>query len=98
MFDSISFEGFNPSESLKKLARDQIFRIEAESPSDASTMARVSKADNSLFEGKLRINSAAGSFFAHVRDYDPEKVVQHLCEQVQQQLFSWKKKRVFSRL
>jgi hypothetical protein len=98
MFDPISYEGFSPSEALKKIARDQIFRLEAESPSDSSTQARVSKSENSLFEGKLRINSTAGSFFAHVRDCDPEKVVSHLCEQVRQQLFSWKRKRVFPRL
>lgn len=97
MFDPISFEGFSPSETLKKIARDQIFRLEAESPSDASTQARLSKSEN-LFEGKLRINSISGSFFAHVRDIDPERVVSHLCEQVREQLFSWKRKRVFPRL
>lgn len=98
MFDPISFEGFKPSDALKKIAREQIFRLESESPSDSCTLARLSQTDGSLFEGKLRINSVAGSFFAHVRDCDPEKVISHLCEQVRQQLFSWKTKRVFPRM
>src|SRR4051812_14754955 len=92
LFGRFEFFGFEPGNELRSAAKEILGHVVGDSPSDANSVARLTKTQRG-FEGLCKVTSVAGTFLAHVVDADPIRAVQKLHEKMFEQLSSWKEKR-----
>lgn len=95
LFGRFEFFGFEPSNEIRSVAKEIIGHVVGDSPSDASSVAQITKTHKG-FEGLLRVSSIAGTFLAHVVEADPVRAMQKLHEKMFEQLSTWKEKRELS--
>ena len=90
---SVDFSGFEPSSEVKSLAKKILWKVEADSPSNAAQQIHLSKKRGGFF-AEIKISSEAGIFSAHTENQFAEKALKDLHSKIDLKLTAWKKNRV----
>jgi hypothetical protein len=89
---NIEFENFNPSHAIIDLANEIQDQVCDESPSDSFTKTILKRTEN-MFEGEMKIVSAAGTFLSHITGSDPVGVLAEMAHSVRDQIGHWRETR-----
>lgn len=88
----VEYDGFEPSEALRRAAMDAFRQIYEESPYGASILVSLAK-EGALFRCQVQINSVAGPFFAVAVDASPLGAVGFSKDRIHRKLLAWKSRR-----
>lgn len=92
MMDSFKFVGFEPSNSMRTLAKTCFWRMEDNAPSRSAKKGLIKKTDTG-FTGEVEFSSVAGHFFVEANAQTPEELLKTLNQELKTQLLEWKKTR-----
>lgn len=88
----VQFRGFHPSEAFEAHVNDVLEEVYEEAPYGANVLATITREGN-FFKGHLKVNSAAGPFFAVAADSSPRGVMDFLFQRIRRKLAKWKDRR-----
>ncbi|MAE75125.1 MAG: hypothetical protein CL675_13615 [Bdellovibrionaceae bacterium] len=89
---NFQFEGFEPTQDLKRLTKDIWWKLEEQSPSRSARTASLSKTDKG-FLGKIRVATLDGEYLAETTADDATQAVEQLFHQIQGELDRWREHR-----
>lgn len=87
-----SFEGFEPTQEIRSLAKDMMWKVEGRAPSKASRMASLTK-QGDTYSGHMKISSVSGVFESESSGQDPKQVIETLSRDIHEKLNAWKRSR-----
>lgn len=92
MSEDFRFKGFEPSHDLEGLAKDIMWKVEADSPSKAMRTGTITKSGQG-YSGSIKVCSLAGVFRAAKEGKDPMGLLNELATDIHEQLETWKRSR-----
>lgn len=86
---SAQFQGFQPSEFTKTQVDEVLSSLQQQAPYGAALSASFVR-ENDKLKGTIKVNSAAGRFFAVAEGSRLSEVSRRLMDQMKRQLARWK--------
>lgn len=88
----VKYQGFHPSDFTKGFIEAVLNELKIESPHGAVLRASFIK-KNDLFKGIVKIQTAAGPFFASATNSSLKEVSEKITDQLRRRIQKWKTKK-----